>query len=94
MTDTPFRAYICHCADVILASQHKFVVQCPLGFVVQDGGRVQVDQLVVFDCHVMPTSFQMGNLTNFDQNTANRPVDEAAETCMKKPATRAFLMFT
>jgi len=46
--DHPFSFYICACPNVVFGSQDKFVVKYPLRFVVQCGGRMQLNNLVVF----------------------------------------------
>lgn len=49
-------------ADVIARSQHEFLVQRPLGLVVQACGGVQVHHLVVLHRQVVPCPLQVGNL--------------------------------
>lgn len=53
---------VCASAYVVFGGEHKFVVKNPLGFVVQNRRRVQLDHLVVFDCEVMTSTFQVGHL--------------------------------
>lgn len=43
----PFGFDISAGADVVLCGQHELVVENPLGLMVQYGGRVQLDHLVV-----------------------------------------------
>lgn len=49
-------------ADVVARGQHKFLVQRPLGLVVQARGRVQVHHLVVLHRQVVPRALQVRHL--------------------------------
>lgn len=55
---------VCASADVVLCGEDKFIVEHPLGLVIQDRRWVQLDHLVVFDCEVMACAFQMSHLKN------------------------------
>ena len=48
--------------DVVFGGQDKLVVQDPLGFVIQTGGRMQLDDLVVLDGQVVAGPLQMRDL--------------------------------
>lgn len=58
----PFGFYISAGADVVLGGQHKLIVENPLGLVVQYGGRVQLDHLVVLHCEIVAGALQVSNL--------------------------------
>ena len=60
--DQPLRLDVSHGPDVILRSQDELVVQDPLRFVIQTGGRVKLDDLVILDGQVVAGSLQMGDL--------------------------------
>lgn len=58
----PFWFDVCASADVVFGGEDKFIVEHPLGLVVQDCRGVQLDHLVVFDCEVMTCALQMSHL--------------------------------
>lgn len=58
----PFRFDIGDGANVIFSGENELVVERPLGFVIEYGTRVKVDDLVVFDGHVMAAALQMSHL--------------------------------
>lgn len=60
---SPLWLDVCASADVVFGGEHKFIVKNPLRFVVQNRRRVQLDHLVVFDCEVMTSTFQVGHLS-------------------------------
>lgn len=64
----PFGFYVSAGADVVLGGQHKLVVENPLGLVVQYGGRVQLDHLVVLHCEIVAGALQVSNLITRDVN--------------------------
>ena len=53
---------VCDGSDVVLGGEHELVVEHPLRFVVQAGGRVELHDLVVLDCQVVPRPLKVGNL--------------------------------
>lgn len=55
----PFRLYIGYCTDIILGGQNEFVINDPFGFMVQYSTRMKLDDLIVLDCQIMSSSFQM-----------------------------------
>lgn len=80
----PFGLYISAGADVVLGGQHKLVVKHPLGLVVQNGGRVQLDHLVVLHCEIVAGALQVSNLHEEagDQSAADVDVIvSAGELC-------------
>lgn len=58
----PFGFDISAGADVVLGGQHKLVIENPLGLVVQYGGRVQLDHLVVLHREIVAGALQVSNL--------------------------------
>ncbi len=58
----PFGFDISAGADVVLGGQHKLVIENPLGLVVQYGGRVQLDHLVVLHRQIVAGALQVSNL--------------------------------
>ncbi len=58
----PFGLDISAGADVVLGGQHKLVIENPLGLVVQYGGRVQLDHLVVLHREIVSGALQVSNL--------------------------------
>ena len=61
--DQPLGFHIGHCANIVLCRQHKFVVEHPLGLVVQAGRGVKLYNLVVLDRKVVAGALKMGNLS-------------------------------
>lgn len=61
-SDEPLWLHVRHCPDVVLGGEDELVVENPLGFVIQTGGRMQLDYLVVFDGQVVAGALQVGDL--------------------------------
>ena len=60
--DEPVGLDVRHRPNVILRGQHELVVEDPLRFVVQTGGRVQLNHLVILHGQVMTSALQMSHL--------------------------------
>ncbi len=62
LPNQPLWLNICAGPNVVLCGEDELVVENPLWLVVQTGGRVQLDNLVVLDGQVVPGALQVGNL--------------------------------
>mmetsp|Transcript_33474 Transcript_33474/g.99610 ORF Transcript_33474/g.99610 Transcript_33474/m.99610 type:complete len:386 (+) Transcript_33474:87-1244(+) len=60
--DQPIALDVGHHPDVVLGGEHKLVVHAPLGLVLQHGGRVQRDHLVVLDGEVVAGALEVRHL--------------------------------
>ena len=59
MTSQILTLDVCDGADVVFGGEHELVVEHPVGLVVEAGGRVQLDHLVVLAGQVVAGPLQM-----------------------------------
>jgi len=70
--------------DVVLGGEHKFIVQHPFWFVVEHGGWVELNHLVVLHCEVVASPLQVGHLNNRQNHSCHTQNDHQTQN----PAVR------
>ena len=60
--DQPLGLHVRHCSDVVLGGQNKLVVENPLRLVIEAGGWVKLDDLVVLDGQIVASPLKMRHL--------------------------------
>ena len=75
MTSLKLTLDVCDGADVVFGGEHELVVEHPVGLVVEAGGRVQLDHLVVLAGQVVAGPLQMRHLADTYTDTDRESVE-------------------
>jgi hypothetical protein len=68
-------------ANVVFSGKHKFIIDDPIGFVIEACRGMELYNLIIFNCQVVSSALQVGNLHEKSLNQCLANVDVVVFRC-------------